>query len=334
MNKVRFAVIGLGNIGTRHVQHIMQNNYAELVAVCDSDETKNALTNAPFYTDLDALFETQRIDVLNVCTPNYLHSVHTIQALDAGAHVVCEKPMAISVSECEAMIKAAERASRHIFVVKQNRYNPPVQEVKNLLQQGKLGRVVMVQVNCFWNRNEHYYKQSIWRGKKAMDGGCLFTQFSHFVDILFYLFGPCKPVYSIMKNELHAYTEVEDSGICVLETADGTLVNFNFSTNAHEKNMEGAIAILAEHGTVKIGGQYLNTIEYQNIKDMALPEINITAKSNNYGLYQGSMSNHDKVIENVVNTLNGTDTVMTNALEGTRVVAMIEGMYAQKNIQP
>jgi UDP-N-acetyl-2-amino-2-deoxyglucuronate dehydrogenase len=334
MNKVRFAVIGLGNIGTRHVQHIIQNEQAELVAVCDCDENKKSLSDAPFYTDLEALFETQQVDVVNVCTPNYLHSVHTIQALDAGAHVVCEKPMAISVRECEAMIKAAERASKHIFVVKQNRYNPPVQEVKNLLQQSKLGRVVMVQVNCFWNRNEHYYQQSSWRGKKSMDGGCLFTQFSHFVDILFYLFGPCKPVYSIMKNELHAYTEVEDSGICVLQTADGTLVNFNFSTNAYEKNMEGAIAILAEHGTVKIGGQYLNTIEYQNIKDVALPEINISAKSNNYGLYQGSMSNHDKVIKNVVDTINGTDTVMTNALEGSRVVAMIEGMYAQKNIQP
>jgi UDP-N-acetyl-2-amino-2-deoxyglucuronate dehydrogenase len=334
MNKVRFAVIGLGNIGTRHVQHIIQNEQAELVAVCDCDENKKSLSDAPFYTDLEALFEVQKVDVVNVCTPNYLHSVHTIQALDAGAHVVCEKPMAISVRECEAMIKAAERASKHIFVVKQNRYNPPVQEVKNLLQQGKLGRVVMVQVNCFWNRNEHYYQQSSWRGKKSMDGGCLFTQFSHFVDILFYLFGPCKPVYSIMKNELHAYTEVEDSGICVLQTADGSLVNFNFSTNAYEKNMEGAIAILAEHGTVKIGGQYLNTIEYQNIKDLALPEINISAKSNNYGLYQGSMSNHDKVIKNVVDTINGTDTVMTNALEGSRVVAMIEGMYAQKNIQP
>jgi UDP-N-acetyl-2-amino-2-deoxyglucuronate dehydrogenase len=333
MSKIRFAVVGLGNIGTRHVQHIMQNEQAELVAVCDNDTSKSNSQTAPFYSDLSTLLQEQNIDVLNVCTPNYLHSAHTIQALNAGVHVVCEKPMAISTTECEAMNTAAAKSGKHIFVVKQNRYNPPVQEVKKLLEQGALGKIVMVQVNCFWNRNEHYYAQSDWRGKKKLDGGCLFTQFSHFVDILFYLFGHCAPIYSVMKNELHAYTEVEDSGVCVLQTNSGALVNFNFSTNAYQKNMEGAISILGEYGTVKIGGQYLNTIEYQHIKNIALPEINITAKSNNYGLYQGSMSNHDKVIKNVVDTLNGLDTVMTNAQEGTSVVTMIEGMYAQKNAQ-
>ncbi|MFM2387775.1 MAG: hypothetical protein RL660_2532 [Bacteroidota bacterium] len=327
MSSVKFAVIGLGNIGARHVQHIQAHPQAELAAICDIDPFKKSIAAVPFYTELQEMLAGQSIDVLNVCTPNYLHHPHTLQALEAGVHVVCEKPMAISTTQATAMTDAAARTQKQIFVVKQNRYNPPVQAVKQLLQQGSLGKVYMVQVNCFWNRNEHYYAQSDWRGTKAMDGGCLFTQFSHFVDILFYLFGYCKTLHSVSHNFAHTYTEVEDTGSCIMQTENGALVNFNYSTCAYEKNMEGAITILAEHGTVKIGGQYLNTIEYQHLLGEQLPAINITAKNNEYGLYQGSMSNHDKVISNVVNTLHGTETVMTNAHEGTQVVKMIEEMY-------
>jgi predicted dehydrogenase len=202
-----------------------------------------------------------------------------------------------------------------------------VQQVKKLMNENVLGNIYFINVNCFWNRNEYYYNESNWRGKKELDGGCLFTQFSHFIDILYYLFGEIKNVQGLIKNLNHAYTEVEDSGSFVMETINGAIVNFNFSTCSFEKNMEGAITILAENGTVKIGGQYLNTIEYQHIKAVQLPEINIVAKSNDYGKYQGSMSNHDKIIANVINTLQGKDTIMTNATEGMQVVKIIEEMY-------
>jgi predicted dehydrogenase len=248
-------------------------------------------------------------------------------SLQYKKHVVCEKPMAISVSQCNEMIEAAIENEKTIFVVKQNRFNEPVQQVKKLMNENVLGNIYFINVNCFWNRNEYYYNESNWRGKKELDGGCLFTQFSHFIDILYYLFGEIKNVQGLIKNFNHAYTEVEDSGSFVMETMNGAIVNFNFSTCSFEKNMEGAITILAENGTVKIGGQYLNTIEYQHIKAVQLPEINIVAKSNDYGKYQGSMSNHDKIIANVINTLQGKDTIMTNASEGMQVVQIIEEMY-------
>ena len=234
--------------------------------------------------------------------------------------------MSTSTTDAEKMIDAANHANKTIFVVKQNRYNPPVQQVKQLIDNKQLGKLLLININCFWNRNEHYYN-STWRGNKLKDGGCLYTQFSHFIDILYYLCGYCTPIFSIMKNAIHPTITIEDNGICTLQTATGALVNFNFSTCSYEKNMEGAITIIAENGTVKIGGQYLNTIEYQHIKNIELPPINITAKANNYGLYQGSMSNHDKMISNVINTLHGTDTIMTSAQEGRDVVKMIEEMY-------
>jgi predicted dehydrogenase len=329
--KIRFSIVGFGNIGRRHAEHILQNPDTELVAVCDTKEHLAAQipSGASFYTDLEKMLKESAADVLCVCTPNYLHEPHTIAGLRSRLHTVVEKPMAISELECSRMITAAEETGKIIFAVKQNRYNPPVQAVKKLLANNELGDVYMIQVNCFWNRGDAYYAESNWRGKKDKDGGCLFTQFSHFVDILYYLNGSVTNAEGWVHNFAHKHnTEVEDSGSFVLRGVNGTIVNFNFTTCAYERNMEGSITIFAAKGTVKIGGQYLNTIEYQKLGSGLLPEINIAAKSNDYGLYQGSMSNHDKVIQNVVDVLHHGHAVMTSAREGREVVRMIEQMYA------
>lgn len=331
MSILKFAIIGYGNIGKRHAHHILHHTDAVLKAVCEVplfDKPDNFPEGVSLYDDIERMLVQEDIDIVNVCTPNYLHHPHTLMALTYNKHVVCEKPMALSTSECDDMIQCAEEHNRSVFVVKQNRFNEPVQQVKKLIENNQLGKVFLVNVNCFWNRNEYYYQESAWRGKKTQDGGCLFTQFSHFVDILYYLFGDIQDCNGMLNNFSHPYIEIEDNGIFIMKTGCGAMVNFNFSTCSHEKNMEGAFTIIAAHGTVKIGGQYLNTIEYQNIKHVTLPEINIQAKSNDYGKYQGSMSNHDKMIDNVVRTLQGKETIMTNAQEGKSVVGMIETMYA------
>ncbi len=330
-SKIRFSIIGFGNIGRRHAAQIQQNPSAELVAVCDTDATVSEAVphGVPFYTSMEAMLSATPADVLCICTPNYLHEAHTIAGLAAGMHTVVEKPMALSVAECTNMIAAGKESGKTIFAVKQNRYNPPVQAVKKLIASQQLGNVYMIQVNCFWNRGDAYYAGSDWRGVKEKDGGCLFTQFSHFVDILYYLNGPITDAEGIISNYAHQHnTEVEDTGSFVLKAANGAIINFNFTTCAYQRNMEGSITIFAENGTVKIGGQYLNTVEYQQLKGEALPPINITAKSNDYGLYQGSMSNHDKVIQNVVDVLLHNHSVMTSAEEGREVVRIIELMYA------
>jgi len=333
---VRFAIIGYGNIGRRHAHHIMRTPGAELVAVCDIDsELREEIPeDLMFFDSVEDLLERGAADVACICTPNYLHEDHTIAALRAGLHAVVEKPMAISTASCDRMIAAAADTGKLIFAVKQNRYNPPVQAVKKLIDEGGLGKLYLIQVNCFWNRGDAYYTQSPWRGKKALDGGCLFTQFSHFVDILYYLAGSVEEASGLLHNYAHEHnTEFEDTGTFSLKTASGTMVSFSFTTCAYERNMEGAITIFGEKGTVKIGGQYLNTIEYQHLQTGALPEINIAAKSNDYGSYQGSMSNHDEVIQNVVGVLQHQHSIMTGAAEGREVVRIIELMYSgAKNI--
>jgi UDP-N-acetyl-2-amino-2-deoxyglucuronate dehydrogenase len=328
---IRFAIVGFGNIGRRHAEHILHNANTTLCAVCDTNlSIKDKVPEGvAFYSDLSEMLVTEKFDVLCVCTPNYLHEQHTIAGLKAEVHTVVEKPMALSEAECDRMIAAANETGKTIFAVKQNRYNPPVQEVKKLMAANRLGKIYMIQVNCFWNRGDAYYAESGWRGKKAKDGGCLFTQFSHFVDILYYLNGPVTNARGWMHNYAHLHnTELEDTGSFTLKAANDAIINFNFTTCAYQKNMEGSITIFAEKGTVKIGGQYLNTIEYQQLEGASLPEINITAKSNDYGLYQGSMSNHDKMIQNVVDVLNNSQPIMTTAEEGREVVKIIEQMYA------
>jgi UDP-N-acetyl-2-amino-2-deoxyglucuronate dehydrogenase len=335
---VKFGIIGLGHIGKRHAQHILKQEAASLVAVCDIDNTVATYLETigyqdiPFYTDLSAFFGNNDFDVVCICTPNYLHCEHAILTLNHKVHAVVEKPMALSVKECNEMMAAAEENKKLIFAVKQNRYNPPVAAVKESIDAGRLGKIIMVQVNCFWNRDANYYAQSAWRGTKSKDGGCLFTQFSHFIDILYYLNGDILTAKGQIANYLHLQnTEFEDTGSFVMKAANGAIVNFNFTTCSFQQNMEGSITIFGEKGTVKIGGQYLNTIEYQKIENAVLPDIAIVEKANNYGLYQGSMSNHDKMIQNVIDVLINNEKMTTTALEGKGVIAIIEKMYQSVN---
>ncbi len=328
---VRFAIIGYGNIGRRHAHHIQHTEGAQLTAICDTDQQKaDGLSGAvSFYNSAAELLAAGVADVACICTPNYLHEEHCIAALNAGLHAVVEKPMSISTASCDRMIAAAGKSGKLIFAVKQNRYNPPVQAVKKLLDEGGLGKLYFIQVACFWNRGDAYYAESPWRGKKALDGGCLFTQFSHFVDILYYLAGPVVAAQGIIHNYAHRHnTEVEDTGAFTLCMEGGAMCAFSFTTTSFEQNMEGSITLFGEKGTVKIGGQYLNTIEYQRLAGDALPEINITAKANDYGTYKGSMSNHDAVIQNVVAVLRHSGRIMVSAEEGREVVNIIEQMYA------
>ncbi len=330
----QFAIVGCGHIGKRHAAHIAGT--ATLSAVCDVvRERADALAsqyNCRAYYNIESLLATEQLAVVSVCSPNYLHETHTIAALNAGNHVICEKPMALSVESCNKMIRAANTAGKQIFVVKQNRYNPPVQAVKNLIAKGRLGKILMVNVNCFWNRDAGYYAESEWKGIKAKDGGILFTQFSHFIDVLIYLVGPVRMVYGSSGNYLHdGVTDFEDSAAFILQSDNGAIISFNASTCAYEKNMEGSMTILAEKGSIRIGGQYLNTIDYSRVEDIDLPQINIQQQNNQYGHYEGSMSNHHLVIQNVIDTLDGKSAAMTSAADGLQTVQLIEDMYANVN---
>lgn len=333
LSKIKFAVVGQGHIGKRHAEMIRRNEACELVAVCDIlPKEKLGLENITehFYQNLEDLLKNHpEVEVVNVCTPNGLHSINALLSLDYNKHVVVEKPMALSKADCEKIIHSALHHHKTVFCVMQNRYSPPSVWLKEIVSKNILGDIYMVQLNCYWNRDDRYYKPGNWKGTQELDGGTLFTQFSHWIDIMYWLFGDVTNIQAKFADFNHKHsTQFEDSGFVSFDFVNGGLGSINYSTSVWDKNLESSLTIVGSNGSVKVGGQYMDQIETCNIKNYTMPQLAETNPANDYGAYKGSANNHHSVIENVVNTLTGKNKVSTNALEGMKVVDIIERIYA------
>jgi predicted dehydrogenase len=337
-NKVRFAVIGAGHIGKRHAEMIRRDEEGELVAMVDvrsKEECGVQDWNVPFFHTFDELLASGLdFDVVNVCTPNGFHASQSLEALNAKKHVVCEKPMGLTKDSCEKMIFKSLQVSKQVFCVMQNRYSPPSVWIKDLIENEVLGEIFMVQLNCYWNRDERYYKQGGWKGTEDLDGGTLFTQFSHFIDIMYWLFGDIDNIQGKFADFTHKnLTDFEDSGFVSFDFTNGGMGCINYSTSVASQNLESSITIIGKKGSVKIGGQYMNEVEICNIEGYEMPELAPTNPGNDYGAYKGSAANHNFVIRNVIETLKGRTSATTNALEGLKVVEIIERIYKVRNEQ-
>jgi predicted dehydrogenase len=330
--EVKFAVVGCGHIGKRHAEMIERNAEAQLTALIDikpKDELNINQYEAPFYSSLQDFLDAKTpVDVVIIATPNGLHASQAIQVLEAGYHVVIEKPMALSKADAEQVIFTALHNSKHIFGVMQNRFSPPNVWIKDVIQKGILGKIFAVHIDSFWNRDSRYYTPDSWHGDKELDGGTLFTQFSHFIDVMYWLFGDITNIQARMHNFNHnGMIAFEDSGSVIFDFVKGGMGSFNFSTSLYDKNMESSMTIITEKGAVKIGGQYMNEVVYCHIKDYEMPELQPTNPGNDYGTYKGSAQNHHYVIANVVDVLKNRKAISTNALEGMKVVDIIERIY-------
>jgi predicted dehydrogenase len=317
---------------------IMRNPDADLVAISDIlPAEKLGLENypVPYFNSAEALFSSGlEFDVVNVCSPNGLHASHSILALENKKHIVCEKPMGLSKAECEQVIYTALRVSRQVFCVMQNRYSPPSVWIKDVIEKQLLGDIYMVQLNCYWNRDERYYKKDTWKGSADLDGGTLFTQFSHFIDIMFWLFGDIKDIQGKFNDFNHAnLTAFEDSGLVTFNFVNGGMGSLNYSTSVWDQNLESSITIIGKKGSIKIGGQYMNEVEYCHIDGYQMPELAPANPANDYGHYKGSAANHHYVIQNVIDTLKGRTSATTNALEGLKVVEIIERIYELRTLK-
>ena len=334
--KIKFAVIGCGHIGKRHAEMITRNSESELVALIDTKRKEDLNIdsfNVPFFNSLtDFLNSNIDVDVINIATPNGLHASQALECLEYKKHVVIEKPMSLNKLDAEKVIFKALQVHKHVFAVMQNRYSPPSVWIKDLIETGKLGKIYIVQLNCYWNRDGRYYKQDSWHGKKDLDGGTLFTQYSHFIDIMYWLFGDIENIKAKFNDFNHEHlTDFEDAGFISFDFINGGMGSLNFSTSVWNQNLESSMTIIAENGSVKIGGQYMDKVEYCHVKDYEMPELAPTNPGNDYGAYKGSAQNHNFVIENVIDVLHSRASITTNALEGLKVVDIIESIYKQKS---
>ena len=336
---IRFAVVGCGHIGKRHAQMIMNHPEAELVALADIRPHRDLNLdnyNVPFFRSLDDMLQAEAdIDVVTIATPNGLHASQALRCLDASKNVVIEKPLALRRQDAERVLYKALSKRRDIFAVMQNRYSPPSIWLKELIDSNILGQIYLVQMNCYWNRDERYYTTGSWHGHRELDGGTLYTQFSHFIDLMYWLVGDITNIQARLMDFNHQHlTDFEDSGFVTFQFLNGGMGSLNFTTSVWQSNLESSMTIIAENGSVKVGGQYMEKVEYCHVRNYSMPELAPTNPGNDYGAYKGSAQNHNFVVDNVVNALRGRATITTNAMDGLKVVDIIERIYKAAADQP
>lgn len=320
-----FVVVGYGHIGKRHVEILNNYPYANVVAIVDVEKDRliHDGEEIPFFATIAELIKSSTdFDAAIIATPNGLHASHAISCLNYGKHVIVEKPIATTKADAQRIYDAALLNDKKVFAVFQNRYSPISLWLKDVLSAEKLGKIFMVQLNCFWNRDHRYYKKNNWHGTLNMDGGTLFTQFSHYIDALYWLFGNIDGVQSEFfhfntQNEI----EFEDSGLITFDLKDGGKGSFSFTTAVYDKNLESSITIIAEKGTVKIGGQYMDEVLQVNAKDVEPPVFKDLITTN-----------HQSFLYDVVHKIQNNAEPSISSYEVLNVIDLIEKMYVSATI--
>ncbi len=329
MNTFRFAILGCGRIAPRHADCLARIEKAELVAAADSD-TQRATQfgerySVPTFSSSRELLNWGNFDVVSICTPSGLHCENALEFLRAGKHVVVEKPMALSLQDAELMIKVAAQNDRKLFVVKQNRYNPPVMALRKALQQERFGKLTLGTVRVRWSRNQSYYDRDSWRGTWAFDGGVLANQASHHIDLLLSCMGEVESVFAKTTNSL-ANIECEDTALVMIKFKSGAMGLIEATTATRPRDLEGSISILGEYGSVEICGFALNEMRHFQFtkelpEDREIQQMKSLDQSSVYG------KGHLPYLSDVVNVLAGTSSPLVDGVEGKKSLAVIVASY-------
>ena len=324
----RVALVGCGRISKNHLEAISKLDGMDLVAVADVDfaraEAVAQAQGVPAFRSLETMLAEVPSDLVTICTPSGLHPQHGMLAAQAGRHVLTEKPMAISLAGADELVQACDRAGVHLFVVKQNRLNPPIQLLKRAIDKGRFGRLYMANVTVRWTRPQEYYDAEPWRGTWEFDGGAIMNQASHYVDLMQWLVGPAESVMAKTATQARRI-EAEDSGVAVVKFRNGALGVIEVSVLTYPKNLEGSITILGEKGSVKIGGTAVNKVEHWSFADYddddKLVDAAATAPPSVYGF------GHLPYYANVLDVLRGRAVPDTDGRAGRKSLELILGIY-------
>jgi UDP-N-acetyl-2-amino-2-deoxyglucuronate dehydrogenase len=325
---LKFALVGCGRIAHRHALYIKE--VGSLIAVCDINHAKASQFatdhQTKAYGSIEELLSSEpELDVVSICTPNGLHAEHSIKTLQAGKHVLCEKPLCLTSAAAWQLVETEKFSRRKLFVVKSARFNPLLKALKNSIDGNELGKIYSFSLNCFWNRPKAYFND--WHGKLFPDGGTLYTQFSHYIDALLWLFGDLQQATGYRTNGAHqGVIEFEDTGVAACTFLNNVLGTINWSINSFEKNSEISLTVLAERGTICFGGEYLNEVKYIQSETFKAPEPE-EIKPNEYANYKGTMSHHRDVYQNLAQALQDESHPFTNIFDGLKTVEAIEKIY-------
>ncbi len=329
----RIALVGCGRISKNHFDAIRKVDGLSVSAVCDIVEERareaGESEGVPYYTSYDEMLKKADCDVVTIATPSGLHSKHGIAAAKAGKNVITEKPMSITLTQADDLVKACDDAGVQLFVVKQNRLNAPIQLLKRAVDKGRFGKIYMANVTVRWQRPQEYYDQASWRGTWEFDGGAFMNQASHYVDLIQWVVGPVRSVIAKTATQARRI-EAEDSGVAVLEFASGALGVIEVNVLTYPRNLEGSITVLGERGSVKIGGTAVNKVdtwlfsEYDD--DDKLVEQANTAPPNVYGF------GHEGYYRNVLAVLRGDAQPGTDGRAGRKSLELILAIYESAKV--
>ena len=312
---INVVLVGLGHIAKRHAEAISNTEGIQLYGVCDAID--NALlafeTDGKKFTNLDDVLQDDFVDVVVLTTPSWLHHSMTLDALNHDKVVLCEKPLALTSQDVNDIIKQSLDTSIPVWVILQQRYAPAVQYLEQLLSPEKLGTPHLVQINCLWNRGEQYF-DSPWKGERSKDGGALFNQFSHYIDLVTYLFGSVYSVSCITRNFNHPYIDFEDSGVAHFTMESGALVTLNYTTSAWDKNFENSITVIASEGNITLSGQGLTEVTAHASFDLPKMDMSVSA-------------GHKRVYEEVVRYFWDGACDLPRAVESKHTTRIIEALY-------
>lgn len=328
---LRFAIVGCGRIAKRHSELLGFNQIdgACLAAVCDLESSKadeiGDRFSVPSFSDMHEMMRSTDTDVVVVLTESGNHARDVVALAQYGKHIVVEKPMALTLDDADAMINACDQAGVKLFVVKQNRFNVPVVKLREALEAGRFGKLILGTIRVRWSRNQAYYDQAAWRGTWAMDGGVLTNQASHHVDMLEWMFGEVESVFARSTTAL-ANIEAEDTAVVTLQFRNGALGVIEATTAVRPKDLEGSISVLGEGGTVEIGGFAVNEMKIWNFVQPQPGDEEVLEKysvnpPNVYGF--GHQAYYEHVVDSIVNNKRH----LVDGLQGRRSLELINAIY-------
>lgn len=331
MSKVRFALVGCGRVSQKHVDAIRDCAGAELVAVCDVVEERAARLGTrcgvPYYVSYDRMLGSHDVDVVSILTPSGHHPRHAIDIITKyRKSIVCEKPMALKLSDADEMIETCNAYGVRLFVVKQNRYNLPVQKLREAVDQNRLGKLFLGTVRVRWCRKQDYYDADSWRGTWELDGGVLSNQASHHIDLLEWFLG--EPISVMAKTGRYlAHIEAEDTAVAIIKFRSGAMGVVEATTAARPVDLEGSLSLLGSRGSVVIGGFAVNKLEVWNLSDESEDERRAVLQQfsemppNVYGF------GHGRFLKEVVSAIKNNSQALIEGREGRKSLELINAIH-------
>lgn len=331
---MKYALIGCGRIAVNHIKAVVNNNL-DMVAVCDLDvsqidklfEKSGYAGNPERYADYKIMLEEHPdIEIVAIATESGVHAEIVLYCIEKGVNVIVEKPMTMSMKDADEIVKRCKETGVKVSVCHQNRFNVAIQEMRKALEAGRFGKLSHGSINVRWNRGTDYYNQASWRGKWASDGGCLFNQCIHGIDLLRWMMGDeVEEVYGVTKQQFHDYLECEDIGMAVVKFKNGAVGTIEGTVNVYPQNLEETLYLFGENGTVKIGGKSTNNIDVWNFADES------DADFANKGLQEQTSNvygnGHTALYADVMDAVKNNRKPYVDEVAGRNAVEMILAIY-------